>query len=86
VLDNESSSLINLVLNGSSPLVVEGIPDSYRMPQFRQQYSDQEIADVVTLIRNGWGNQAPVVTAAEVAKLRKATDPASDQIIILKMR
>jgi alcohol dehydrogenase (quinone), cytochrome c subunit len=56
------------------------------MPQFRQQYSDQEIADVVTLIRNGWGNQASVVTAAEVAKLRKVTDPATDQIIILKMR
>ncbi len=86
VLDNDPSSLINLVLNGSNPLVVEGIPDPYRMPQFRQQYSDQEIADVVTLIRNGWGNQAPAVTAAEVAKLRKATDPASDQVIILKMR
>jgi alcohol dehydrogenase (quinone), cytochrome c subunit len=86
VLDDDPSSLINLVLNGSSPLVVEGTPDPYRMPQFRQQYSDQEIADVVTLIRNGWGNQAPAVTAAEVARLRKATNPASDQIIILRMR
>jgi mono/diheme cytochrome c family protein len=86
VLDDDPSSLINLVLNGSSPLVVEGTPDPYRMPQFRQQYSDQEIADVVTLIRNGWGNQAPAVTAAEVGRLRKATNPASDQIIILRMR
>ena len=86
VLDNDPSSLINLVLNGSNPLVVEGTPDPYRMPQFRQQYSDQEIADVVTFIRNGWGNQAPAVTAAEVAKLRSATDPAGDQVIILKMR
>ena len=86
VLDNDPSSLINLVLNGSNPLVVKGTPDAYRMPQFRQQYSDQEIADVVTFIRNGWGNQAPAVTAAEVAKLRKTTDPTSDQVIILKMR
>jgi len=86
VLDNDPSSLINLMLNGSNPLVVEGTPDPYSMPQFRQQYSDQEIADVVTLIRNGWGNQAPAVTAAEVAKLRKTTDPTSDQVIILKMR
>jgi mono/diheme cytochrome c family protein len=86
VLDNNPSSLINLVLNGSNPLVVEGTPDPYRMPQFRQQYSDQEIAEVVTLIRSGWGNEAPAVTAAEVAKLRNATDPASDQTIILKMR
>ena len=86
VLDNDPSSLVNLVLNGSIPLVVNGTPDPYRMPQFRLQYSDQEIADVVTFIRNGWGNQAPVVTAAEVAKLRKTTDPTSDQVIILKMR
>ena len=86
VLDDDPSSLINLMLNGSNPLVVKGTPDPYRMPQFRQQYSDQEIADIVTFIRNGWGNQAPAVTPAEVAKLRKATDPTSDQIIILKMR
>ncbi len=86
VLDNDASSLINLVLNGSNPLVVKGIPDPYRMPQFRQQYSDQEIADVVAFIRNGCGNQAPAVTALEVANLRKTTDPTSDQVIILKMR
>jgi mono/diheme cytochrome c family protein len=86
VLDTDPSSLINLVLNGSNPLVVKGTPDSYRMPQFRLQYSDQEIADVVTFIRNGWGNSAPAVTAAEVAKLRKTTDPTSDQVLILKMR
>lgn len=86
VLERNPSSLINLVLNGSDPLVVKGTPDSYRMPQFRLQYSDQEIADVVTFIRNGWGNQAPAVTAAQVAKLRKTTDPTSDQVIILKMR
>ena len=86
VLDNDPSSLINLVLNGSNPLVVKGTPDAYRMPQFRLQFSDQEIADVVTFIRNGWGNQAPAVTAAQVAELRKTTDPTSDQVIILKMR
>ena len=86
VLDDDPSSLINLVLNGSNPLVVEGTPDAYRMPQFRQQYTDQDIADVVTFIRNGWGNKAPAVTAAKVGELRKSTDPTSDRVIILKMR
>lgn len=86
VLDDDPSSLINLVLNGSNPLVVKGTPDPYRMPQFRQQYSDQEVADVITFLRTGWGNQAPTVTAAQVAELRKTTDPTSDQVIILKMR
>jgi mono/diheme cytochrome c family protein len=86
VLDGDPSSLINLVLNGSVPLVVKGTPDAYRMPQFRLQLGDQEIADVVSFIRNGWGNNASPVTPAQVAELRKTTDPTSDRIVILKMR
>jgi mono/diheme cytochrome c family protein len=85
VLDHDPSSLINLMLNGSIPLVAAGTPDAYRMPQFRQQLSDQDIAEVITFVRNGWGNAAPPVTAAQVAKLRKTTDPTSDRVIILKM-
>jgi mono/diheme cytochrome c family protein len=86
VLGGDPSSLINLVLNGSTPLVVKGTPDAYRMPQFRGELTDQQIADVVTFIRGGWGNQAAPVTAKQVADLRKSTDPTSDQVVILKMR
>jgi mono/diheme cytochrome c family protein len=86
VLDENPSSLINVVLNGSVTLVAQGTPDPYRMPQFRQQLSDQDMAEVITFMRNRWGNQAPAVTAAQVTKLRKMTDPTSDQVIILKMR
>ena len=85
VLDHDPSSLINLMLNGSIPLVAAGTPDAFRMPQFRQQLTDQDIAEVTTFIRNGWGNQAAPVAAAQVAKLRKTTDPASDRVIVLRM-
>jgi len=86
VLGEDPASLINLVLNGSVPLVVKGTPDAYRMPQFRLKLSDQEIADAVTFIRKGWGNNAAPVTTKQVADLRKSTDPSSDQVMILKMR
>jgi len=86
VLDENPSSLINVVLNGSVPLVAKGAPDAYRMPQFRQQLSDQDAADVITFMRTRWGNQAPAVTATQVGKLRKTTNPTGDQVIILKMR
>ncbi len=86
VLDTDPSSLINIVLNGSAPLVVKGNPAPYRMPQYRAQLTNQQIADVVTFIRNGWGNGAPPVSAGAVADLRKSTDPAGDQVVILKMR
>jgi mono/diheme cytochrome c family protein len=75
-----------VVLNGSTPLVVKGTPDAYRMPQFRLQLTDQEIADVVSFVRAGWGNQSPPVTAAQVTPLRRTTDPSSDTVIVLRMR
>jgi alcohol dehydrogenase (quinone), cytochrome c subunit len=81
-----TSSLINLILNGSIPLLAKGTPDAYRMPQFRQQFSDQDIADVITLIRNGWGNGATAVAAAQVAKPRKTTYSTSDRVIMPRMR
>jgi mono/diheme cytochrome c family protein len=86
VLDSNPSSLINLVLNGAEPIVVKGTPDAYRMPQFRVQLTDKEIADVLSFVRGGWGNGTAPVTTKQVNALRPVTDPSSDQVIILKMR
>jgi mono/diheme cytochrome c family protein len=86
VLDANPASLINLVLNGADPLVVRGVPDAYRMPQFRIQLNDEAIADVLSFVRGAWGNGTAGVTADEVRKLRPVTDPSSDRVIVLKMR
>ena len=86
VLDNNPSSLINLVLNGAEPLIVKGTPDSYRMPQYRVQLTDAEIASVLSFVRSAWGNGASPVTSDRVKTLRPITDPSSDRVLILKMR
>jgi mono/diheme cytochrome c family protein len=46
-------------------------PNTGSMPPYASKWSDQEVADVTTYIRNAWGNAAPAVTADEVARLRK---------------
>jgi mono/diheme cytochrome c family protein len=43
------------------------------MPAYAK-WSDQEVADVTTYIRNAWGNAAPIVTPEQVAKARKTND------------
>ncbi len=86
VLEPDPSSLINITPNGSAPLVVKGAPEGYRMPQFRLQLTDAQIADVLSFIRDGWGNGAGAVTQMQVGALRASTDPTSDQVTILKMR
>jgi mono/diheme cytochrome c family protein len=67
-------------------LVVKGVPDAYRMPQFRIQMNDEHIADVLSFVRSAWGNNADAVSTDQVKKLRPATDPSSDEVIVLKMR
>jgi alcohol dehydrogenase (quinone), cytochrome c subunit len=73
VLEKDASSLINVTLNGTGDLVIQGIPAAYPMPKYAPVLNDQQIADVLTFIRAGWNNGAPAVGAAEVAKLRKST-------------
>ncbi len=86
LVDDNAVSLINVTLNGSARIVVQGMPDAYRMPQFRVLLNDQEIADIITFMRRGWGHAAPAVTAEAVKKLRDVTNPASDEVVILRMR
>jgi mono/diheme cytochrome c family protein len=73
VLEKNASSLINVTLNGTEDLVIGGVPAPYPMPKYAPVLSDQQIADVITFIRAGWGNGAGAVGAGEVASMRKAT-------------
>jgi mono/diheme cytochrome c family protein len=84
--DADPASLINITLNGSSRIVVEGMPDAYRMPQYRVLLRDGEIADIVNFMRASWSDKATPVTAEQVGKIRRETEPASDAVVILKMR
>jgi mono/diheme cytochrome c family protein len=43
-----------------------------KMPAFADTYNDEQIAAVVSYIRNTWGNQASTVSPAYVAEVRAA--------------
>ena len=42
------------------------------MPSYASRLDDEQVAAVLTFIRNAWGNRASAVTAAEVGKSRRA--------------
>ncbi|MBN3823152.1 c-type cytochrome [Burkholderia sp. Ac-20384] len=85
-MSNTNVSSVNVTLNGSGRVVADGVPDAYRMPPFRKQLSDQEIADVLTFVRTSWGNRGGAVRTDEVKHLRELTHPASSNVIVLQMR
>jgi mono/diheme cytochrome c family protein len=70
VMSDDPSSLISLVLKGDHTPSTKTAPSGLAMPDFGWRLDDQQAADVVTFIRNAWGNQAPAVTADQVKKLR----------------
>jgi mono/diheme cytochrome c family protein len=67
----DPASAIRIVLDGAETITTVRAPNTGSMPPYAGKMSDQEVADVVTYVRNAWGNAAPAVTAAEVAKARK---------------
>jgi mono/diheme cytochrome c family protein len=73
----EPTSLIRVVLEGAPSAATKASPTALAMPSFAWKLSDDEVAAVVTYIRNSWGNAAPAVTAADVKDMRqKLSQPA----------
>ncbi|HXG46731.1 MAG TPA: hypothetical protein VNO52_03840, partial [Methylomirabilota bacterium] len=74
VLAPKPDRLIRIVLNGlSGPIEVKGAQFNNVMLPWRDALSDQQVADVLSYIRNEWGNKAPFVKPDEVKAIRDAT-------------
>src|SRR5712671_1726889 len=67
----DPSSTLRIILDGAQTLTTPRAPNTGSMPAYAAKLSDQEIAHVTNYIRNAWGNEAPVVSAEQVAKARK---------------
>ncbi len=66
----EKDQVITAVLNGIQvPIKVKGLPYNNVMPKF-SFLSDEDIARVLTFVRNNFGNHSSLVTAGEVKAIR----------------
>jgi mono/diheme cytochrome c family protein len=63
---------IRAVLFGRHGAIIGGVTYMVYMPSWAGQLSDGEVAAVINHERTSWGNSAPMVTPAEVAKVRSA--------------
>ncbi|WP_066098540.1 cytochrome c [Xanthomonas massiliensis] len=80
VLAQDPTSVIRLILAGSSMPPTQTRPSNLGMPGFAWRLDDAEVATLATYLRNSWGNKAPAVTASQVAKVRATLDPASNHV------
>lgn len=68
----DATSLIRAVLAGAKSAVTPAALTGPAMPALGWRLTDNQVASVVTFIRNSWGNAAPPVAAGDVAAVRKA--------------
>lgn len=68
VTSASATNLIQVVLRGGFGPSTRSNPRPYGMPPYDHQLSDEQLASVLTYVRNAWGNQAAPVSVAEVSR------------------
>jgi len=78
VQQTDPTSLMHVVLRGSRGIATDAAPTGAAMPEFGWLLNDDQVAAVLTYIRNAWGNAAPSVSSAEVGRARHAFVESGD--------
>jgi len=77
LLQSSAENLIRVVLAGAQAVSTQAAPTGPSMPSFAWKLNDAQLADLLTYVRNDWGNQAPPVGADMVAKVRASLKSGS---------
>jgi mono/diheme cytochrome c family protein len=74
----DPTTLMHVVLRGARSVGTDKVPTAPAMPQFGWLLNDDQVAAVLTYIRNSWGNAAPSVGASDVRNARRLLIERSD--------
>lgn len=75
---DDPASVIRIVLRGARSVATDKEPTAPGMPSYGAQLTDAQVANVLSYIRNSWGNAAPAVSAEEVTRMRSGLAKRSD--------
>ena len=70
VTAEDPATVIRIILEGAQAVPTEAAPGPVAMPPFEWKLDDQQIADLVSYLRQAWGNDADAVSASAVADMR----------------
>lgn len=75
LLRDPPANLVQVVLGGAFPASTAGNPRPFGMPPFATELGDEEVAAVLSYIRNAWGNRAAAVQPLDVQRWRSSVRP-----------
>jgi len=70
VLSDDPTSVVHVALSGWTAAATAAAPHRFSMPAYAA-LSDDEIAEILTFVRQSWGNQASAVTRDQVRSMRE---------------
>jgi mono/diheme cytochrome c family protein len=74
----DPTNLIHVVLRGGLGVATKAAPTAPEMPAFAWVLSDDQVAALLTYIRDTWGNAAPAVSPADARRLRSSLTERND--------
>ncbi|MBV8919593.1 c-type cytochrome [Bradyrhizobium sp.] len=75
---DDPASLMRIILTGGRAASTDATPTAPAMPSLGYRLGDDQVAAVVTYVRNSWGNAASPVSAAMVKALRERVSAARE--------
>ena len=72
VQSSAPTTLLRVVLRGTQTVATSGAPTAAAMPAFGWRLNDDQVAAVLTYVRNAWGNAASPVSPGEVRSARSS--------------
>jgi len=70
VLQVRDDTIARVVLAGTRAAATNKAPTGPAMPSLAWKLSNQQAADILTYVRNSWGNAAPAVTPEKIERIR----------------
>jgi len=72
-----ADTVVRTVLAGAKAVATPKAPTGPGMPSFGWRLTDEQVANILTYVRNNWGNQAPAISPETVKRIRSELHSSS---------
>jgi mono/diheme cytochrome c family protein len=77
VTQGRADTVVRMVLAGGQAVATQKAPTGPAMPSLGWRLNDEQVANILTYVRNNWGNSAPAVSAETVGRIRSSLHSGS---------
>ena len=72
-----ADTIVRMVLAGGKAVATPKAPTGPGMPSLGWRLNNEQVANILTYVRNNWGNKAPAVSPETVGRIRTSLHSGS---------